>query len=49
MKVLHLSSSDTSGGAARSSYRIHKSLLDKGLDSYLLVNNKSPGIIFSLA
>ena len=41
MKVLHLSSSDTSGGAARSSYRIHKSLLDKGLDSYLLVNKKN--------
>ena len=40
MKIFHLSSSDISGGAARSAYRIHKALHSKGLHSKLLVNNK---------
>ena len=40
MKIIHLSSSDTSGGAARSTYRIHRSLLNQGIDSKIFVNNK---------
>ncbi|OUL29874.1 glycosyl transferase [Nostoc sp. T09] len=37
MKVLHLNSSDSLGGAAIAGYRLHQGLLAKGLDSRLLV------------
>lgn len=41
MKILHLSTHDTSGGAARATYRLHKGLQGIGLDSRMLVQEKS--------
>ena len=41
MKVLHLSTHDISGGAARAAYRLHKGLQEIGLDSRMLVQEKS--------
>ena len=38
MKIIHLSFSDIIGGAARSSYRIHRSLLKAEIDSCMWVN-----------
>ncbi len=40
IKVLHLSYSDFSGGAAKAAYRIHKALRSIGIDSSLGVNLK---------
>lgn len=40
MRILHLSASDTGGGAALSTYRIHKGLQRLGIDSRMLVQNK---------
>lgn len=40
MKVLHLSSFDVVGGAARAAYRIHKGLEISGVDSQMLVQYK---------
>lgn len=37
MKILHISLSDNNGGAARAAYRIHKSLIDYGVNSKMLV------------
>jgi len=48
MKILHLCSSDTSGGAARSTYRLHTGLRKEGVDSKMLVlkkNSKDPNVI----
>lgn len=41
MKVLHLSTFDRSGGAARAAYRIHDGLNKIGVESQMLVRNKS--------
>jgi glycosyltransferase involved in cell wall biosynthesis len=41
MKVLHLSSFDTAGGAARAAYRIHQGLQNTGVNSRMLVQFKS--------
>ena len=41
IKVLHLSSFDTSGGAARPAYRIHQGLQKAGADSRMLVQFRS--------
>ncbi len=41
MKILHLSTSDIRGGAARAAYRLHKGLLDIGADSSMLVQFKT--------
>ena len=41
MKVLHVSSFDIKGGAARAAYRLHKALLSADVDSHLLVQSKS--------
>jgi glycosyltransferase involved in cell wall biosynthesis len=41
MKILHLSTSDVGGGAARAAYRLHTGLRDIGLDSQMLVQEKS--------
>jgi glycosyltransferase involved in cell wall biosynthesis len=41
MKILILSESDISGGAARAAYRLHQSLLSQGVDSQILVQRKS--------
>jgi len=40
MKVLIVNSSDIQGGAARAAYRLHNSLLNRGIDSRMLVQNK---------
>ena len=41
MKVLHLNTSDLSGGAARAAYRLHRGLHDIGADSQMLVQDKT--------
>ncbi|WP_026735606.1 glycosyltransferase family 4 protein [Fischerella sp. PCC 9605] len=41
MKVLHISTSDTNGGAARATYRLHKGLRKIGVNSQMLVQEKS--------
>lgn len=40
MKVVHISFSDTRGGAGRAAYRVHTSLKKIGVDSKMLVLNK---------
>ncbi len=40
MKILHLNTSDISGGAARAAYRIHKGLQGIDIDSKMLVQTK---------
>lgn len=40
MKILHLSTYDNFGGAARAAYRIHKALVAIGIDSKMRVVNK---------
>ena len=40
MKILHVNFSDHQGGASIAVLRLHKILLDKGIDSYLLVSDK---------
>ena len=40
MKVLHISKTDVQGGAAKAAYRLHKGLLDRGVDSQMLVLDK---------
>ena len=41
MKILHLNTSDITGGAARAAYRLHQALLDQGLESQMLVQSKA--------
>ncbi len=41
MRIVHLSSSDIVGGAARAAFRLHKALLKAGDDSLMLVASKS--------
>jgi glycosyltransferase involved in cell wall biosynthesis len=41
MKILHLSTHDTNGGAARAAYRLHEGLQNISLDSQMLVQEKS--------
>ena len=43
MKVVHLNNADTSGGAARAAYRIHKSLIDGDIHSRMWVNLSKSG------
>ena len=40
MKVLHINKSDANSGAARAAYRLHRSLIDRGVNSQMLVLNK---------
>ena len=40
MKVLIVNTSDIEGGASRAAYRLHRSLLDAGVESQKLVQNK---------
>ena len=40
MKLLIVSASDIAGGANKAAYRLHRSLLDNGIDSQMLVQNK---------
>jgi glycosyltransferase involved in cell wall biosynthesis len=39
-RVLHLSATDTEGGAARGAYWLHRALVAKGFDSLMLVDRK---------
>lgn len=41
MKILHISTNDNIGGAARAAYRIHQALIANGVDSSMRVINKS--------
>ena len=41
MRILQISSTDTSGGAGRAAYRLHRALLAAGIDSSMLVHSKS--------
>ena len=43
MKISHLSNSDIIGGAGIATYRIHKALLQRGINSKLFVNNYYSG------
>jgi glycosyltransferase involved in cell wall biosynthesis len=43
MKVVHLSHSDLSGGAAIAAYRIHRALRSQGVDSTMAVNKAISG------
>lgn len=40
MKILIVNASDIQGGAARAAYRLHRGLLEAGIDSKMLVQNK---------
>jgi len=40
MKVIHVNTSDSHGGAARAAYRLHKGLRKTGLDSLMFVQEK---------
>ncbi|WP_201575863.1 glycosyltransferase family 4 protein [Psychrobacter immobilis] len=41
MKILHINTHDTQGGAARAAYRLHRALLAESIDSKMLVKKKS--------
>jgi glycosyltransferase involved in cell wall biosynthesis len=41
LKILHISTSDSSGGAARASYRIHEALVKYGVNSFMRVIQKN--------
>ena len=41
MKILIVNTFDIQGGAARAAYRLHRALLDAGVDSQMLVQSKS--------
>ena len=41
MKILHISSSDSSGGAAKSAMRLHLGLLNKSINSIYFAAEKS--------
>ena len=43
MKVLHLSTLDNSGGAAKAAYRLHQGLVNQQVDSRMLVQTKVTG------
>jgi glycosyltransferase involved in cell wall biosynthesis len=40
MRILHLATDDTTGGAARAAYRVHTALRKYGVDSEMLVRHK---------
>ena len=40
MRVLHISMSNLIGGAAKAAYRIHKGLIEQGVDSLMYVRRK---------
>ena len=42
-KVIHLSTSDSGGGAARAAYRIHRALVEHGIDSRMRVLESGTG------
>lgn len=40
MRILHVNTNDARGGAARATYRLHKALLNNGIDSFFFVQQK---------
>ncbi|WP_024334600.1 hypothetical protein [Desulfotignum balticum] len=40
MKILIVNTSDIQGGAARAAYRLHRALLNEGINSHMLVQSK---------
>ncbi len=40
MKILTVSYSDSSGGAAKAAYRLHRALVNEGIESWMLVQKK---------
>mgnify|MGYP001058905654 CR=1 FL=1 len=42
MKILIVNTFDIEGGAARAAYRLHRPLLDAGVDSQMLVQSHRP-------
>ncbi len=45
MKILHITTSDIGGGAARAAYRLHRALLNEKVDSLMLVQDKKAMIV----
>lgn len=43
MKIVHISTSDNNGGAARAAWRLHCGLLQEGIDSKMFVRDKHSG------
>jgi glycosyltransferase involved in cell wall biosynthesis len=41
MKILHVSTDDSGGGAARAAYRVHRAFVDAGIDSCMRVLDRS--------
>ena len=41
MRIIQISSADNKGGAARSAYRLHKALIDHGIESLMYVRKKT--------
>ena len=41
MRVLHVNTYDSQGGAARAAYRLHRALLNENIDSKMLVHKKT--------
>lgn len=41
IRVLHLSTYDSNGGAARAAYSLHRAILDEGIDSTMVVGAKA--------
>ena len=41
MKILIVNTSDLRGGAAKAAYRLHKALIKQGIDSKMLVLEKT--------
>lgn len=44
MRVVHVSTQDITGGAARAAFRLHTALLEAGVDSKMLVRNKASSL-----
>lgn len=41
MKIVHLSASDRAGGAAIAAWQLHRGLIERGIDSHLVVHRKT--------
>lgn len=44
MRVVHVSTYDITGGAARAAFRLHNALSESGVDSTMFVRNKASGL-----
>jgi len=42
MKILHLSTTDIQGGAARGAFWLHKALQQQGVESAMFVDRNTP-------